>query len=63
LVIIGDILSVLPTVNFDDQLLFDANEVGDIFRQWVLASEFVSRHLAHPQMSPEPPLSIGHATA
>jgi hypothetical protein len=39
----GDLIGVLAAIQFDDELLFWASEVGDAIADRVLAAEFVER--------------------
>jgi hypothetical protein len=52
---------MLPAVDFDDKLLFNACKVCNIRSDAVLPSKFRTIHAATAQMSPEHLLGISHA--
>jgi hypothetical protein len=49
---------VLPTIQFDNQLRFQAGKVGDIAANGDLAPKPVARKLPIPQMAPKVTLGI-----
>jgi hypothetical protein len=52
-------IRVLTTVEFDNQILLDARKVDDVWRYWMLSSEFVSTQLPISQAHPEMTLRVG----
>ena len=44
---------VLLTIQFNDQIAFDATEIGDIGRDWVLSTNLQTFNLSSPQALPE----------
>ena len=54
---------VLAAVEFDDQALFQANEIGDIVVEGRLSAELVTVDLTLPQLRPQIALRIGHVRA
>ena len=51
--IVGDLLQVLPTIQFDHKLCVDADEVDDVAAHRVLAAEFPSAQLPPAEEAPE----------
>jgi hypothetical protein len=61
--IVLSLVSVLATVDLDDQLALQADEVDDEWTQRLLATELVAQHLAPAQPGPQGPLGVGHVLA
>jgi hypothetical protein len=51
---------MLATIDFHDQLTFQADEVDDIGPDRVLTSKTETFQLSHPQMTPESLLGVRH---
>jgi hypothetical protein len=51
---------VLTSVNFDDQLRFQANKIQNVRADGELPSKLESVHLPHAQKPPQPALRVGH---
>ena len=49
---------MLPAINLDDQARFHANEVGNVWRDWVLAPEFESSEPPIAQKTPQAPFGV-----
>ena len=54
------LLGVLPAVQLDYQLSFQANEVHDEGPEWVLAAELEPAQLTVSQAFPREPFRVGH---
>ncbi len=52
------IVIVLSAIDFDDELNFEANEVGDVRADWNLATEAMADNLFETQTRPEAPLGV-----
>jgi len=59
LFIVFHLVSMLTTIEFDDQFLFKADEVNNVNSDRMLSPELVRAHLTRAQMFPKKPLCVG----
>jgi hypothetical protein len=57
--VVGDLIGVLPAVEFDDEAGFEAEEVEEEGAPWDLAAPFPSAEAGGPQRVPEVGLGAG----
>lgn len=50
---------MLPTINLNNQSLFQTDKVTNIISNWYLSAEFVPVNLSQPKLSPESFFSAG----
>ena len=61
--IVAGVVVMLPAVGFDDEVFFEADEIGDVVADGVLAFEFVAAQATITQVVPEALFSFGHGAA
>jgi hypothetical protein len=61
--VVGDLLGVLATVNFDDQARLLTEEIGDVVADWDLVAEMEGAKGLGAEEVPEATLRVGEARA
>jgi hypothetical protein len=57
--VVARALLVLPAIQLDNQAMFNADEVDDVWADRMLPSELRSAHAPRSQVIPEPALRFG----
>ena len=60
IIVVGNLMSMLPAIEFDNESLRQANKIDDIYAKRLLTTELAAEYTATSQFSPQPLLGFCH---